>query len=478
VLSRTITLIFSLFVCACMAAATSPVENPTIPDSPIGEQLAWLIDAFSGGDLGDPTDRFDPEFLKLLPQGLPEPVAASALGMLRESAFQGEQARLLEIRPDATDTMLTALLENTSGDRFVLNLAANKQTGQINGLFLSPDTSRPAAGLDSWKAIGTEIESLPGHTAVLIARVTDPEAGTLESIYQSEPDRRLAIGSAFKLWVLGGLAELIRSGEAAWDEPLALNPKIRTMPLGELRTIANRDGLGDDAQFPLSQYADLMISISDNPATDHLIERVGRERVIAFMSRVHAEPSMNQPFLTTGEFFKLKRGAPDEVLSNYSEAETPEQRAAVLASQKFRNSAISIPMALAWAQDGPIAIDSVEWFASPRDLASTMLELHRLEQLDGMGPLEHALRINDGINLSDEIWPSVAYKGGSEPGVINLTFLAEHRSGEMYFVTLGWNNPEAMLDENRLVRLAISVFALLDANTDDPENKVIPTGTE
>lgn len=474
-LNRTLSLIVSLFVCASAAIANSPID---IPDTPVGKQLAWLNEVFTGGDIGDPTDRFDPEFLKQLPPGLPEPAAASVLGILRDGAFKGEKAELLEVRSGPSDAMLIAVYQNSGGDRFVLNLAVDEETGKLTGLLLSPDTSIPATGLDSWEAIGAEIESLPGRTSVLIARVTDPDKGTLEPIYQSDPEQRLAIGSAFKLWVLGGVADLIRSGEATWEEPLALNPKIRTMPLGELRTIANRDDLGVDASFPLSLYAELMISISDNPATDHLIERVGRDRVIAFMSRVHEDPSVNTPFLTTGEFFKLKRGAPEEVLNAYITSQSPEERTEVLDSKKFRSAAISIPMAIAWGEEGPIAIDSVEWFASPKELAATMLELRRLEQMDGMGPLSRALRINDGINLSDETWPSVAYKGGSEPGVINLTFLAEHRNGELFFVSLGWNNPEAMLDEIRMIRLAFSVFALIDGEIRADSNSGSTKGAE
>jgi len=455
-------LVAFLTSCSAMTFAADATDRAAIPDTPVGKQLDWLLGVFSGKDIGDPTDRFDPELLKQLPPGLPEPVAASVLGMLRD-VFDGKAPELLAIRGDEQLGPMTAVLRSATGSRFLLHLTVDEQSGQLTGLFLSPDTSITAPGLDTWKAIDVEIQSLPGETSILVARVTDAEKGILDPLYQSEPQRRLAIGSAFKLWVLGGLADLILDGGATWDEPLALDPTIRTMPIGELQLRANREGLEDDAAFALSEFADVMISVSDNPATDHLIERVGRNRIVDFMSRVHTEPSVNQPFLTTGEFFKLKRGAPQEVLEAYVASQSPEERAAVLDSATFREAQISIPMAMAWPNEGPIAIDSVEWFASASDLASTMLELRRLEQLEGMEPLAHALRINDGVNLSDETWPSVAYKGGSEPGVINLTFLAEHRSGDVYFVSLGWNNTEAMLDDMRLIQLAISAFALIDS---------------
>ena len=43
-----------------------------------------------------------------------------------------------------------------------------------------------------------------------------------------------------------------------------------------------------------------MIAISDNTATDHLIDLVGRDRVEAALTVFgHSDPAMTVPFLTT-----------------------------------------------------------------------------------------------------------------------------------------------------------------------------------
>lgn len=453
----------ALMMCLAGPASASPdSENGPrpvqVPQTPAGERLAWMIEALSGR-IGEPEiERFDPEFVKQLPASMPDPKSTAALRSGHTTIFGSGEAVLISIDDGATEHALRAVLEaRVTGSLYLLQLTLDPDTGLITGLLLTPAPNSSDIP-QTWGEVEAALKQLPGELSVLVASVNEID---LDPVYSVNADKRLGIGSAFKLWVLGALAELVHEGEATWDEPLALDFSIKTMPIGELRMQANREGMGPDPSFPLRRFADVMISVSDNPATDHLIERVGRERIIEFMSRVHDEPSLNQPFLSTGEFFKLKRGAPDEVLQAYVEAKTPEERRAVLDSDEFQNAVISIPLAMRWQQDGPIAIDSVEWFASARELGRTMLELQRLEQRRGMEPLAHALRINDGINLDDETWPSVAFKGGSEPGVLNLTYLAEDAAGAQWVVSLGWNNTEAMVDDERMIHVALGIFALL-----------------
>ena len=444
-------------------APPAPVKAP---DTLVGEMLVWVLEGLSGRVTNAETERFSPEFVEQLPGSLPDPKSTAVLRSIHESVFGSDEASLVSIENGATAHALRARISaQATGDQFLLQLSLDAESGLIIGLLITPAFD-PNALPGSWAAVEDSVRALPGEVSVLVASV---DGDDFKPVLGIEPDRRLGIGSAFKLWVLGALAEAVHEGEAAWDEPLALDFAIKTMPIGALRQEANREGMGEDPEFPLSRFADLMISISDNPATDHLIERIGRERVIEFMSRAHGNPSLNVPFLSTGQFFKLKRGTSDDALKAYINAGSPEARQAVLDSDDFRDAVISIPLALRWEQDGPVAIDSVEWFASATELARTMMELRRVERRPNMDALGHALRINDGINLDDQTWPRVAFKGGSEPGVLNLTYLSEDSNGNEWIVSLGWNNTEAMLDDNRLIRIAVGVFALL-ADGELPED--------
>ena len=44
-------------------------------------------------------------------------------------------------------------------------------------------------------------------------------------------------------------------------------------------------------------------------------------------------------------------------------------------------------------------------------------------------------------------WRYLGYKGGSEPGVIAMSFLAQRQDGDWYALSASWNNPAARVDE-------------------------------
>ena len=58
-------------------------------------------------------------------------------------------------------------------------------------------------------------------------------------------------------------------------------------------------------------------------------------------------------------------------------------------------------------------------------------------------------------------WRYLGYKGGSEPGVIAMNFLAQARDGDWYVLSASWNNPAARVDEPRFVALMTRALNLL-----------------
>jgi hypothetical protein len=59
-----------------------------------------------------------------------------------------------------------------------------------------------------------------------------------------------------------------------------------------------------------------------------------------------------------------------------------------------------------------------------------------------------ALSINDGgIGLSPVDFPTVWFKGGSEPGVLTLNYLARAADGSVVVASLMASDPAAPLDE-------------------------------
>jgi hypothetical protein len=113
----------------------------------------------------------------------------------------------------------------------------------------------------------------------------------------------------------------------------------------------------------------------------------------------------------------------------------------------------------------PRFIEQIEWFASPDDICRAFAGLQRLSKDPRLSPLStiptHEV---GGIGLDRAEWPRVWFKGGSEPGVLTLGWLATNRHGETYVVEAMVSNPDAVLaadSATQLVALAKEAFGLL-----------------
>jgi hypothetical protein len=72
------------------------------------------------------------------------------------------------------------------------------------------------------------------------------------------------------------------------------------------------------------------------------------------------------------------------------------------------------------------------------------------------------LAVNPGVAPADaKRWRYVGYKGGSEPGVMAMNFLAQARDGDWYAVSASWNNPAARVDEAAFSGLLTRLLNLL-----------------
>jgi beta-lactamase class A len=293
---------------------------------------------------------------------------------------------------------------------------------------------------DSETPVLEQVAELPGEANLLLARLDGSEP-----VLAHNPDQPLALGSAFKLYVLSTLVQDVAAGRRAWDDVVTLD------------TVSYISGILQDwpagTPMTLQSLATLMISISDNTATDQLIATLGREAVEAeIVASGHSSPDLTLPLMTTREMFVLK--SDEEVnIGEYASLGTPE-RLAVLESLQQRD--VALDQVVQAFEGAPKAIE-VEWFASPTDLARV---------LDRIKDDPVALGIM-GVNtaIGDEAaakWDYVGYKGGSEPGVLNMTWLLRRDppeasgqdTGQWYVLTLGWNNPEAAVAPAKLLGLA------------------------
>ncbi|MFW5800530.1 MAG: hypothetical protein ACOCVC_00740, partial [Spirochaeta sp.] len=83
----------------------------------------------------------------------------------------------------------------------------------------------------------------------------------------------------------------------------------------------------------------------------------------------------------------------------------------------------------------PVAPD-IEWFMTTAELA---------DLIEHAGSLE-LMTINPGLARTSD-WEHIAYKGGSEPGILNLTTLLVGEDGVRWTVSVTVNNNQSALNE-------------------------------
>ena len=76
----------------------------------------------------------------------------------------------------------------------------------------------------------------------------------------------------------------------------------------------------------------------------------------------------------------------------------------------------------------PIALN-IEWLVSGEDMANLMRCIRDLDDPTA----REIMAVNTSVpdNLSGD-WQYIGYKGGSEPGVINLSWLLQDRTGDWH----------------------------------------------
>ncbi|MBB4121893.1 serine hydrolase [Martelella radicis] len=247
--------------------------------------------------------------------------------------------------------------------------------GRIQGLFFSPPevlTEGPAATLAAF-------EALPGTVSYL---VTSED----KTLFDRNADTPLAVASAFKLGVLKVLLGDIAAQNRNWQDVVTLQPEDKSLPSGRLQTFP------DGSPVTLHTLATLMIAESDNTATDMLMRVLGADRVANALGL----PSV----LTTRQAFALK--ADPELAQEYAAASETEKPATAKKAAAGPLPAVSDVL-------GPMTT-GVEWPLSNAKLCALMGEVATAD----------VFSVNPGpVRAGD--WKSVAFKGGSETGVLNLT---------------------------------------------------------
>lgn len=407
-------------VAALVAPAAGAAEVPTAK-----QQLEWVVDATGRVPVSDPeVRRHIAEVLLTAVGGTPGVNAAlTGLGRL-------ELNRVVTEAPDHVEAAV-----HGPADDYLLDLHVD-QAGLIDGLKATPDDPVPA----SWAEVDTQLAALGARVSFGASEIR-PD-GRCRDVHGVGDDVQRPLGSAFKLYVLGALGKAVAEHRASWTEQLAIRDDWKSLPSGVLQN----EPAG--TRLPLSAYADKMISISDNTATDHLIHRLGRDAVQRQLTAFgNQRPSANIPFLTTKAMFQLKA------------TQYPARADAYLALPRWaRPAAVAglerLPLTGLAGWQAPEKIDDIEWFGSPDDICRAFSGLQKESQPE----IAHALSLNDGgLGLDRAEFPQVWFKGGSEPGVLTLNYLARTADGRSLVTSVMVSDPAASLNENHVAARGIAV---------------------
>jgi beta-lactamase class A len=416
--------------------STGPAKAVVPPDTPAGNQLRWLIAAMARLPLPDAEVRshFDAAFLAQ--------VSPAALNLVLESAISLD---LLSIRVSEPGTLVASVSAGGAGEQDQVWLTVDNR-GLISWLRISPASTGPTP--TTWAGVDNTLRAVAPRIRLLVANVSN---GLCQPVHSIDAATAAPLGAAFKLYVLDALADSVASGKVRWDQPLTVTAQLKSLPAGELQDAP------DGTHVSVLDTAAKMISLSDNTATDMLINLVGRSAVEAALATSGmVSPALDQPFLTTREIFTLKLDQWPALAKRYIAADEPARRG-LLATIVDRAPLPAAAAAGSWIT--PRDINSLEYFASASDICRAYASLAVLARQPGLTPIGQVLSVNDnGLQLDPAQWQTTWFKGGSEPGVLTLAYLATTRTGQSYAVTVLAENPSQPIDEATAIPAVLSAI--------------------
>ena len=401
-----------LGACATTSNAAPAPTVETLPTTPLDMRAEQLIAVLN--DAMPFEDFFTASFLTAVPPAQIKAIAASL------SAQHGKAIQVMRIeRKSPNSATLTVEYERAIGtfEITIESASPNKVAGLLATGF--------AVKGDDITKISADFKALPGRSGYLVQRLDGSERSELNG------QEQFAIGSTFKLYVLAELASQIEAGQRKWSDVVSLDARAYSSSATQ--------GWPRGTPVTLQTLATWMISVSDNAATDELIRVLGRDAVEQKLASIgHSAPDKALPLLTTVEAFALKSNP--ALRARFEKASEAQQRD-ILDNEAAALSYDGVD--LSRFGSGPVAIDSIEWFASPADIALLMNHLRRIDSKTALD----IMAVNKGVApASAAKWKYLGYKGGSEPGVIAMSFLAQSKAGDWYAISGAWNNTAKDVD--------------------------------
>lgn len=406
---------------ATTATAQDTTTSAPAESTPLDTRMEWVADVLTAGELEESTYQ------------------ATFTGDFIQAVSYDEFVAVVQQISSAGGAWEVAEFESRDNLSGVAVLASSGGESVRADLTLEATPPYRIAGLRMQPAETPTLDDPPGdldEAASRLAELGDLELAVMEAetsecapVFEAGDGGAMPIGSAFKLYVLGAVADAVEAGEVSWSEDVAITEEHRSIPTGVLQD----EEAGET--FSVREMAETMIAFSDNTGTDHLIGLVGREAVeSAFEKYGMEEPALNIPLMDTMDFAALKVGPASGLATQWLDADEEGRRQ--ILEQISDISPADIPLL---EFDRPIHPDTIEWFATPSDVCRVLVQL-----VDQGEPITQILSINPGLPDEEGAFEYIAFKGGSEPGLVAMNWLVERPDGRRFVVSGSVVNPEGL----------------------------------
>lgn len=400
-------------------SSPSPTSNPSptptsaqrisvaagveLPDGAVGAQLRWvmqIINADTGPTAADATQHLAESFLQQVP--------------IEQLVAVFEQVRsfaplTITAITESTPTTMAATVEAKTPFHLRIGL---QQDGKIEALLFAPKPPPhdPASSFDEAYA---DLNAVSTNNHVLAATVVDNRC---QPQFERNSTQPAPMGSAFKLYVLAAVADAVERGDLAWDDELTITDEVKSLPSGVLQNAPS------GTRITVRETAEKMISISDNTATDMLIDAVGVTAVETTIASIGvSDPDGLVPLATTKQFFQLGWGTNTDLRDKWTTA-TSAQRREILAALPAGVEGVTGVTTPQW----PAGVD---WFASAIDLCHVHVALQQRATKSFGEPIRAILSKNPGLPDAAANFRYTAFKGGSAPGAVTFSSYAERADG-------------------------------------------------
>lgn len=427
-----------------------------LPNTPAANEFAWIVEQLSNSttSIADINTHFHPD----------------ALSAVSATEWQNFFQTLRSSVPNAQIIDMVTVTPN------MVRAIIGDSNDPARGFFVTVNTSYPESLITGWSAqafpqngtqtlpvdaalnyedVSEKFSSMAQNTSLLVAKI---ESNVCRARLDHNSRVPQPTGSIFKVWVLGALANAIDNGSISANARLPFLAS-EVVPAGS--TINN---ISPGTQIPLSDMAALMMGRSDNTATDHLHELVGRTAIESILRPFNnRNRSGLTPFLSVNEQFQIFWGLTPTQANQYASANDADQR------QILDDVIVPLGPVTTFLNNNENALRTSSWQASALDVCSAIAGLRRFDkQSDAFAIVDLAYGAEAVLTTVRNKWDRVWSKGGSLANangnyVLTLSWLFESDDRGAYAVVFMANNEDgSAIELGPMFSLASRVAEILD----------------